>query len=272
LGLTAVGAQAQIAMDIASLDENGDGVVNKEEFMYCVRDTLLDRPEQTKASRKYAYLYAERLYEASDVDGDGVLSEREVEYGKYMSKVASHVAMQIPEDVPSLEEVTDKVFGDSVAKAILLKADADGDGRVDMDEFLEAAGREMMGWGITRSSVNDPQVQEGFRTCFQRADMDNDTYLSAREAHFASFLTYHMTVFELTNSMMSMLDLDGDGKVQWLEVAEAPLTMVVGEDGGLRRFIHDMFSEVDADGDSCLDLHELQMVGARVLGAIAAGQ
>lgn len=68
-------------MDTETLDTNGDGFVDKEEFMLCARDAVDDRGEVVR-SRSALFNYAAGLYDAIDIDGNGLLSSEELKYGR----------------------------------------------------------------------------------------------------------------------------------------------------------------------------------------------
>lgn len=69
---------AQEGIHLEGLDANGDGFVDRVELMYVARDILDDQGAVEKRGREAVYEGFAALYEASDIDGDGVLSDAEV--------------------------------------------------------------------------------------------------------------------------------------------------------------------------------------------------
>jgi len=253
-------------MHIAMSDENGDGHVDKEEFMLAARDMMNEQGSISKSARRWVYKYAEGLYEVADMDNDGVLNEREMEYASYLSRSALEMAEKMKK---SLDELDDHDFGLAAAKELLQGIDKNRDGRIDPDEFLSAGRHDFMVWGWTDENFDRPEVRNWFAETFGRADVDKDGFLGDREVQYAGFLVYRLAINERARTLVYLLDRDGDGLVERWEIQEILDEGWERADGGktVLHHIHDEFDKADTDGSGFLDHGEMLPLAADSLGA-----
>jgi len=217
-----------------SLDGNGDGVVDRMEMMYFVRDTMSKAGEEEKSVREYVYGEVAALYDASDIDGDGVLSELEVEFAERIYLLGR-----------------EQDFGLTWAAVMHKSLDTDGDGFVARAEFENFA----------RAALEGDQVAVDSREIFAKADVDGDGGLSVAECHFAALLFVDLEKRHATSALhqaFEAVDKNSDRRVSKDEIAKAahdsrlaglPETELL--QSGMQHF-----DTADADGDGHLDEFE----------------
>lgn len=254
-------AAAQAPLSFWTLDEDGDGVVNKMEFMLATRD-MLDASNEEKSVRNLVYSHAESLYVTCDVDGDGVLDETELAYARYLATAAVHVAEREGRSFAAYD------FEEDGSGDMLRDCDLDGDGWVNEHEFEVNARLDLELWGWEPKHFDVPSVREWLHGRFLKADLNADGLLDARELQFACFLVRAHRSAVLSRRVLQTLDRNLDGKFGFGE-----LTAVVMESRGrppsLRKSLLDHivadFWPSDLDGDGALDLVELQELFTRCL-------
>ncbi|KAI8379350.1 calmodulin-like protein [Radiomyces spectabilis] len=124
---------------------------------------------------------AQESFQLFDKDGNGYIDVNEL--ALVMNSIGRH---------PTPEELSD----------MIAEADADGDNRIDLCEFLAL---------LTRQPLLDKTVS---LEAFELFDKDGDGYISADELHQAmtTILGDYVLPKEI-DQMMAEADIDGDGKI-----------------------------------------------------------
>eukprot|EP00429_Kryptoperidinium_foliaceum_P004773 CAMPEP_0176011938 /NCGR_PEP_ID=MMETSP0120_2-20121206/5537_1 /TAXON_ID=160619 /ORGANISM="Kryptoperidinium foliaceum, Strain CCMP 1326" /LENGTH=240 /DNA_ID=CAMNT_0017344807 /DNA_START=105 /DNA_END=827 /DNA_ORIENTATION=- len=225
----------------SDMDFDGNGYVDKEEYMYSTRDGLDEVDRHDKATRRAVFAWRSRLYEAADIDGDGVLSPKEVAFGQYLASEAF--------TADGADGELD--FGAGIAREMHCAADQNGDGIVSVAEFRSAWHRSFEALAADADFATWAKVDN----FFAQADVNSDGGLSWREWQFVGFLVSDFVLMETAVALREELDLDGNGKVDDWEVAER------------LPFAVDMFDSADANGDGVLDQRELVNFTASLLSS-----
>lgn len=159
------------------------------------------------------------LYDASDIDGDGVLSEAELDYGRLLAgETALGVMRGRP---PSGNMDTRRLEGGSGAMVDFRRdVDVNGDGRASCGELVAAMGMVLPPWARHGFS-KDSQEVEGLLVACNRADVDGDGDLSTVEIHFASLASYELFASMLAERVLGAFDEDGDRAIDEREVARS---------------------------------------------------
>jgi len=257
-------------MKLADMDENGDGVLDKEEFMYRTRDTLDSHSKQDKQTRVATYKYAESIYDTCDLDGDGVLNERELEFATFLSSSALQAAREAGTSVrPDLES-----FVMDVAEEFMPLLDKNRDGRIDLDEFVDAAKVEFKGWGMREEGIESAEMQTLLHHTYARADVTGDGFLSAREMQYGGYLVFRLAAQTMSDSLLESLDQDGNGRIELAEL-NARLEGVRPRPDGVRatsEYMRDEFGRFDQNGDGGLDRGELFSITSQILSGSAGAK
>jgi len=99
--------------------------------------------------------------------------------------------------------------GEAGIQKIMLESDADGDGNIDLYEFLSLMAR----W------VGNPVIHENISETFKKFDTDGDGLITLAELRFAlNAMGENLTDKELEEIIMEV-DLDGDGCINYEEFA-----------------------------------------------------
>mmetsp|Transcript_62117 Transcript_62117/g.171796 ORF Transcript_62117/g.171796 Transcript_62117/m.171796 type:complete len:249 (-) Transcript_62117:149-895(-) len=151
--LRSAGAQPQLRQ----LDQNGDGVIDKIELFSGTKDMLDLVGEADKERRNEVYDTVGALYEASDIDGNGVLSGVEIEFAELLSRMHGEL-------------------GQAHAVEFHKYLDEDQDGSVDPAEFRRIAGRGARSEGL----------EAALALLFRDADVDGDGGLTVLECQYAT--------------------------------------------------------------------------------------
>mmetsp|Transcript_52422 Transcript_52422/g.147102 ORF Transcript_52422/g.147102 Transcript_52422/m.147102 type:complete len:350 (+) Transcript_52422:32-1081(+) len=290
VGISGAQDDAGATTGISAFDRDGNGKVELGELLAMVRERATPDIEEEQVAGALAFY--ERLVPAADMDGDGGLDEREMEYFGFLSRYAMS-----PEGAATRES---DEFGQEFAAAALAEHDSNGDGTLDAGEYLAAMVATAGDWG-SPSFAEDPDIKRWLKTNFEKADVDGDGVLNVKEGHFVSLLSdadFAAGVFGdkmLASMMFDALDKDGDRRIDEREVATA-LEMIHAEhelraagsgeeepgkaDGEgadapgaeassgqptLISAIADHFAEADADGDGNLDVAEATVLARRIL-------
>mmetsp|Transcript_44638 Transcript_44638/g.129050 ORF Transcript_44638/g.129050 Transcript_44638/m.129050 type:complete len:315 (+) Transcript_44638:43-987(+) len=265
--LAVSGASAGTTLEVATLDENSDGVVDLGEFMLSTRDALSWSDD--KAYRRTVYEIARGMYKAGDIDGDGVLNAEEMEYIVRLSWEAGGNGKMFPVGAEHLREVAEYDFGVSKYEAMLRDLDADGDGLIDAEEWRSSAADAMALRGMPWAFRDDKQFVQLAEAIAHRADITADGFLDHRELHFASFLTSETLdkIEEVASFLLSLLDSDGDGALGWQEVADEGFRTMSKPGGKLTpaQRIGTLFFDLDLNEDKRLTKRELFVVGLKVV-------
>jgi len=176
LGLATAEAQELEEM-FAKTDRNGDGLIDLEEFMYGARDALDARGKTDHDFRDAVYDYLKAIFDASDVDDDGVLKQGELDFGSFLAREEARSAMAHVGNGPREDEME---FGKTKAKELHRGLDTDKDGMLNISEFVQAW-RKTPAWPQRR-------VDDAIGELFLQADLDNNGFLNWQELRFAGFL------------------------------------------------------------------------------------
>jgi len=251
-------AAHELSMRIEDLDENRDGIVDKQEFMLAARDMLHQGGSGVeKRARTSIYKYAERLYETCDLNGDEVMNAREVEYCGYLSEMAAANTKQwTNHELPRFLDEYD--FEGGAAEMKMRSFDMSGDGFIDSDEYWAVVQSDLVYWGIVGPDDPWPPWVERI---FAKADITEDGRLGAREMQYASALMTHALIAEMGVILLRELDLDGDGRVAEWEVKKAESLM----DPTKFNSVLESFPIADRDRDGGLCNAELKILTALVM-------
>mmetsp|Transcript_63442 Transcript_63442/g.175473 ORF Transcript_63442/g.175473 Transcript_63442/m.175473 type:complete len:270 (-) Transcript_63442:83-892(-) len=261
LGLTGASAHGMLER----MDTDRDGIVDREEYMVSTRDALNADGKANKDARRSIYEFVGQVYQHCDLDGDGVLSEREVEFGQFL--VGSEVAAARQAGGQKLpEEESD--FGASLALGVLRQLDSNVDGRIDVEEFFDAFRAALTGWSWNEEDFEHPAMQVVMRRMFDKADVRSDGFLNSREVQYAVYLLDQFAVAELVSSIFRDLDLNGNRRIETRELEETLerlRQMRIPMQNSILSIIDEKFSEFDTDGDGALDETETRSLAAEVL-------
>mmetsp|Transcript_122393 Transcript_122393/g.341468 ORF Transcript_122393/g.341468 Transcript_122393/m.341468 type:complete len:257 (+) Transcript_122393:2-772(+) len=249
------------------MDPDGDGRVDRQEFMLASRDILDANGQDDEAFRSFVYRLVGALYDVADMDDDGVLVPSEVEFAELLIKSRS----QMMHDGQGSDSELDQEFGGAGATRMLQQLDTNADYKVEVDEFALAFRVAMRRYGAWPDAVFDtPSVREALQATFARADVGGDGALNARELQFAMFLVNKFAVGEMTTDIMDFVDVNRDGRLSHEEAVQAvegarqqmtrrPARAVIAE------VLLDAFSFADTDGDGLLDIEEAGLVAEYLL-------
>jgi len=255
-------AAAQVPLSFATLDENGDGVVDREEFMLFTRDALREAGED-KAFRRMVYRHADSLYKTCDTDGDGLLTQREVKYAAYLGEAAERLAKS------EGGRYADYEFDEEGSSTMVAALDLDGDGLASKEEFWQGVREDLSSWSWQALSMEDARFRQWMHDTFRDADFDGDGLLDARELQFAGFLVTDRTKTVMAVNVLNALDKNDDMKVDLDEIMWGALGRMGKGKPTVRRGVMDVlvdaFRDIDLDGDGALDLHELLAFSGEIL-------
>jgi len=253
--------EAQVGLVFREMDENADGIVDREEFMLSTRDELDAAGKEDKEMRKMAFRFAGSLYDICDIDEDGVLQPLELDYCNLVYESAASTSAR------KGKHLAEFVMSDVAAKALLQHVDTDADGSADFDEFVAAARTDLDAWGWQDHDPHETGMNKLLDQMFGMADIDGDGVLTARELHFAGALVSGYVMHEFARTLLHDLDKNSDGRVEWDEVVESlrNSTPKSGQHKTLKEHIRDEFFQADLDGDLTLDAQELYFLSSGVL-------
>lgn len=247
------------------IDTNGDGFVDRVEYMYGARETMDDRSVKDKPYRDSIYNYMSEVYDNSDMDGDGVLSEREVLFGQYLSAAEQRAAGT----GVAVSARGGHDFGARDAKRGHKKADTDGDGKVDVSEFGQVWAGGYPRSLADRAADDLEDLSDAVKRLAGEADIDGDGGLTWQEFRFATFLVTSHVAQEAAKALISDLDLDGDGKIARQELIEGIAMMRESKSPrlGAARQVRNNFFNVDFDDNGVLDKFEAFSAAKHLLAA-----
>jgi len=258
------GASAK-GMSFDFMDGNGDGIVDREEYMLSARDSLHSGEPRDKNFRRSVYRFVGRLYDNIDLDGDGVLSRSEIEFGEFLAASAVHEPMDGVGD--DGDDGSDE-FGGRRAKQLMRILDMNSDGAICRDEFDVAFKHAFAPLGWTEETFAAPRVRMVADLLFNKSDVSKDGFLSARELQYGAFLLNGYAVAETTASMFRDLDTRREGRIGREAVTAARRlakpNLRPGE-ASVADIIDENFEDFDEDSDGALDVQEAERLATRVL-------
>ncbi|KAK3093112.1 hypothetical protein FSP39_011207 [Pinctada imbricata] len=190
-----------------------------------------------------------QAFQVFDKDGDGTISTEEL-----------GVVMRSLGESPSEDELED----------LINEIDVDGNGEIDFDEFLTMMAKKQ----------NAIDAEDQIREAFKVFDKDNLGYITASELRRIMTTLGDKLPDEEVDEMIEEVDLDGDGKIDYLDFKEAFLlfdkdgdgTISSKEFGNVMRSlgqnptdyeIEAMVQEMDADGSGEIDFPEFVTMMAK---------
>lgn len=266
--LNSVGGRAEekeLSDMFTRTDTNGDGFVDRMEYMYGARDSMDDTGMNDKPHRDSIYDYLSQIYERADMDSDGVLCERELLVGQYLSAEENHAAKT--GYAPSARGGFD--FGTRAAKRGHKKADADSDGKVDVSEFGQVWAGGYPPFLANRVVDGMEDFSDAVNRLAGEADIDEDGGLTWEEFRYATYLVTSHVAQEVAKALISDLDRDGDGSIAKKEVSESIAMMRESKSPilGAARQVRNNFLASDFDSEGLLDKFEVVAVAKRLLAA-----
>jgi calcium-dependent protein kinase len=128
-------------------DIDGDGMLSLSELKVGLEKKLLETADGEPEGSSHTSMQDAQLFlQSLDSDGDGVVNVDEfiaatMKEQQYLTHQRIHMAFETFDTDQSkslnMEEITQALGGDNLAKNIMLKFDKDGDGEISFDEFME---------------------------------------------------------------------------------------------------------------------------------------
>jgi len=246
------GSSLQDLVDAMDTDE--DGLVSMEEYMAFTQLMLDNHGVMDKTRRVQAFEFATRLFDRSDINGDEFLHDRELEYGDFISRMASK-CQQRPGSCVDLS------LGEATALEQLADFDTDGDGKVCLAEFRRGMPRRMAWWEMAQDLSFE--AWEWLDNSFAKADVVKDGGLDWRELHFATLLANDIATWMLIQAVFLDADADKDGAITQ-EEADAPDHYVDDFGGLVRDLLREEFRGADEDADGMLSFPEVMRIASAV--------
>jgi len=247
------------------MDIDSDEVVDMEEYMLYAREAL-HRIGKPKQFRKLVYESSMQIYDASDIDDDGVLSEREVDFGECLG---IELLGPINSEAVSSEDVGAWLQANADEAAGLLHlADEDEDGELDRQEFNVASFSVFYSRGVDLhdfegyAGYDFAELSADMSRCFAVADITGDGRLNQRELQYASFLMLRYVSQASVCTLFHDFDHNMD-EVLTREEVEARLTPEGKQTASLAAEVLESFFSLDADGDGRLDPWEAWALAER---------
>ncbi|MFF5213018.1 EF-hand domain-containing protein [Streptosporangium sp. NPDC000396] len=140
--------------------------------------------------------------------------------------------------------------------------DVDGDGVLTRDDFQITATRFLTAFGVPADSAKGRDVMAAYASMWNAlihsADSDSDGHLT--RAEFTAYLAgeefrtsgYAATAGRIAESVLTVCDADGDGRVSYQEFAVIPGISSLPDDE--RR---EVFNRLDTDGSGHLEISEI---------------
>lgn len=272
-GLVLLGAAARgrgaaggvVTFDVA--DKDDDGVLDKEEYMMLTRDMVDESGIADPERRRRVFNFAERLFDAADIDSDGLLEPRELEYQDFL---LSEIFPGMKSSDPALFQILSQAQPSLPDPSFLFTmVDQNRDTMVDFGEFWQAAKDDFnaMGW---KEDFDAPSVQSWLRDIFKGADINGDGWFNADELKFACFRMFGHVDEELARQIMKDLDTNKDGKIDRQEVKKGATRTGWWGPGpqNIRALLCDKFDSADFDEDGMLDEMEARVLAAEIVSGM----
>lgn len=248
--LTKEELQAALADIFDSADEDGSGTLDREEFARCLREVAVDLTDD-----EINYLLAN-----VDENDDGVIDFREfqpvafnlllqvmAEEMKEQDESAFAAAQWNADTLSQARELVGNLSTEELAEnleSIFVKADADGNGTLDKDEFRNCL--EQTELGLTPDVVN---------TLAAQVDFDSDGLISYSEfAPLCYDLLVEVVNMEIQRSEVEKAEDDFVEQARMLEAEEEMYRGMSSEE--MEQLVHEIFDAVDTGGTGELDPQE----------------
>jgi len=210
----------------AEFDTNGDGKLEREEFLVVAAQEADEVEGGDKDRVQWRY---QRLFDSADMDGDGLINERELEYmhtlgiqAMWYELDAEAAGREVSTSVDAAEMFGTKGFQDQ-----LDATDENGNGVIEKEEFLNAMKQTARdSWGIGRY-LDDERFLKWLDSLFVHADVDGDGVMGVKEVQYTAFLAERawqagaLANLAVASLVLDVLDRDGDGRLNAEEIEEA---------------------------------------------------
>lgn len=163
-------------------DTNADGTVDRAEYIAFAQKALDERQAADVVQKSIRDFY-NRLFTTADVDGDGVMSPGEFEYGELLHTFAAKARLKNDADP---EEMPEDEFNMRFSEAALKEADNNGDGVIDRGEYDAAMRLTLSAWGLDRY-LDHPEVTGWLDEMFAKGDLTGDGLMNVKEVQFTAF-------------------------------------------------------------------------------------
>jgi len=209
----------------AEFDTNGDGKLEREEFLVVAAQEADEVEGGDKDRVQWRY---QRLFDSADMDGDGLINERELEYmhtlgiqAMWYELDAEAAGREVSTSVDAAEMFGTKGFQDQ-----LDATDENGNGVIEKEEFLNAMKQTARdSWGIGRY-LDDERFLKWLDSLFVHADVDGDGVMGVKEVQYTAFLAERawqagaLANLAVASLVLDVLDRDGDGRLNAEEIQE----------------------------------------------------
>jgi len=225
--------QPDVKEKFAELDKNGDGVLDSDEYAVMAREQAesADEDVMRRVSDQY-----QRLFEAADVDGDGRLNPRELEYlftlrqYSMLTELRAGLLQNFATDEAkheveaALQAEKEDPFGTAQFQWQVVQSDTNGNGKIEKEEYEKAMRQTATDAWFLGPYLDDPNFSEWLDKLWVFVDISGDGFLNAKEVQYTAFISD--TVFRsglftplvIAGSLLSELDINKDGKVTRQEV------------------------------------------------------
>mmetsp|Transcript_124456 Transcript_124456/g.359854 ORF Transcript_124456/g.359854 Transcript_124456/m.359854 type:complete len:422 (-) Transcript_124456:82-1347(-) len=257
---------------LEALDKNQDGKIDWDEFLEAVQETIGDTEESLAAHT--------RLFELSDIDGDKVLNDRELEYLEYLADYAAQVQYEIHMSrkfdayidqlravmEEELDELGDGEAGGSAKIASEAEEGPADEGAQeqpkesaegDADEKDELENIDIFGQDLAAQLLESMDTNEDGK-------LDREEYDKAMNDASAEWGWHDYRndpeILEWADSIFARADVTGDGNLDLREVHYAGRLIDKDLDKGIfyqKAISAEIFRLLDTDGDGKLDTKEL---------------
>jgi len=262
-GLLLMG-RAKAVFSFEHMDLNGDGLVDKEEYMLSAKRALDEHTAQE--SKAHIYSFNERLFDVADIDGDGLLSPAELRFGEMLVSLELATSLWRMEQGEEVDEV-DPSFSIADTEALLAMLDTDRDLVIGSDEFRHFWQETLTDWGYDPAFLDTSELQQVMDTLFAMADVTGNGVLGLRELQYSSLLLAEFGVKDTVYMLFEGLDVDQDGRINRREVRRSAKQDIV--DAKLVQHIRERFQSFDIDGNGVIDPLEAEPIASAFLqGAI----
>jgi len=276
----------EVKEQFAKLDTNGDGSLDKEEFFALVGKQTEDTDDEVVTQRVHKQY--ERLFAAADMDGDGLLNVRELDYMRTLHEqlmlhelrqglIKSFANPDAKEPVTASagegKEDAD-LFGTAHFQAQLDTCDTSGNGVIEKDEFLAAMHHTAMNLWSIGPYIDEPEFSAWLDALWEHADINGDGSLTAKEVQYVAFVAGRMwqtgmfARLVVANTVLREIDLNSDGEIGLDEVTTMTERSLAGSGAegasignespqNVVGQIQASWAEFDTNGDDRLDRSEI---------------
>jgi len=247
------------AVMMRRLDRDMDSRVDAGEFLQLVEARMEDENIGGESERMKLVEYYSAFHAAADLDSDGGLTLRELEF---LSCISDHHMPPIHSILTGVWS-SEQGFGQHLGEEPLTQYDVSGDGRLDEVEFRRSLDSILQLWDLGET---EPEVDDWLSAAFAHADVDGNKFLTARENHFALLLLAEdlqsgdMHHIRLRTRMFKDLDANLDGVI---DLAEVDAGIARPDNAANKQAIfenlYDFFDKIDTNSDGVVDASEMSV-------------